>query len=375
MIRKNQIKSLLSEDIDPAVSIYLPTHKAGPAMREDPIRLKNLLREAEKQIGHAPTAEKILEPGWNLVGREREWKHMEHGLALFLSRKHHEMLNLEYGPPETAVVQSGFYLKPLYRVLDDGQRFYLLVLDRKAPRLYLCSRNEFNSVAEDVMRESFRAIVEKSEVADNVGSHSASSAGGVQFHSQGESPDDYKKVELDRFVLGVAEGVSDALRQETAPLVVAGEPMMLGLFRDHDRYGNTLADSVKHGGKPGEEAAIYQQALDLVTPLLNAPRDAAFAKLEELGNRNPGQVVTNHEDILRDAASGRVETLLIAEDAELWGRMVADDRTKIMPLTAEGAVDLIDRMASRTLAGDGKILVVSRQDLPGNAHAVGILRY
>lgn len=375
MIRKNQLKSLLSEDIDPAVSIYLPTHKAGPAMREDPIRLKNLLREAEKQIGHAPTAEKILEPGWNLVGREREWKHMEYGLALFLSKNHNEMLSLEYGPPETAVVQKGFYLKPLYRVLDDGQRFYLLVLDRKEPRLYLCSRTEFNSVAGDVMRESFRDIVEKSEVSESVGSHVASSSGGVQFHSQGENPDDYKKVELDRFVLGVAEGVQNALREETAPLVVAGEPMMLGLFREHDRYGNTLAEALKHGGKAGEESDIYQEALDLVTPVLDQPRNDAFARLEELRNKNPGKVASNHEDILRHSAAGQVETLMIAEDAELWGRLVADDRTKIVQPTAEGAVDLIDRMASRTLAGGGKILVVSRQDLPGNAHAVGILRY
>ena len=39
------------------VSIFLPTHRAGPEIRQDPIRLKNLLKQAESRLialGHKP---------------------------------------------------------------------------------------------------------------------------------------------------------------------------------------------------------------------------------------------------------------------------------------------------------------------------------
>lgn len=381
MIRKEQLKNLLAEDVEPAVSIYLPTHKAGPAMREHPIRLKNLLRAAEKKIGHAPTADKILKPAWSLVGREREWQHMDRGLALFLTEDEMQTMKLPIEPAEQVVVQRGFYLRPLFKFLDDGQRFYTLILDRKDPQLFLCSRDSFDRVAKDIVQESFKALVAKTELPAEVGYHSSSTSsaqggpGTAKFHSQGESPGDYRKVEVDQFVQGIAKALDNALKEETAPLVVAGEPEMLGMFRDHDRYGHTLSESVKHSGKAGEEAAIYQQALNLVMPELDAHRDAVLAKLTQLRNKNPHQMVSNHEEILRDSASGRVETLLIAEDAELWGRLIADDRTKLTQPSAEGAVDLIDRMASRTLAGGGEIFILPRSGMPVDAHAAAILRY
>ncbi len=381
MISQSQLKKLLAVDSDPAVSIYLPTHKAGPGMREDPIRLKNLLRKAEKQIRHAPTAEKILEPAWKLVGREREWQHMDRGLALFLSEDHSEIIKLPIEPVEVAVVQRGFYLKPLFKMLDDGQRFYVLILDRKDPRVYLCSRDSFDRMAGEMVEQSFAELVATTEVAADVGYHSSSTSGAeggpgaAKFHSHGESPDDYRKVEVDRFVQGVAKTVDSALNEETAPLVVAGEPELLGMFRNHSRYSHTLPDAITRAANGGPDEKIYQLALDQVRPILDAPRTEALVRLAALENSKPGAVALNHEEILRDAHAGRIEILFLAEDAELWGRLIADDRSKITPAGAEGSVDLIDRMATRTLAHGGTVYVVSRSDLPNESHAAAILRY
>lgn len=381
MISRDQIKELLAADSDPAVSIYLPTHKAGPAMRKDPIRLKNLLREAEKRIGRAPLSDEILEPAWALVGREREWQHMERGLAIFLTGDGSEILKLPIEPQEAAVVQRGFWLKPLFRVLDDGQRFYLLILDRKDPRLYLCSREGFDRVGGKVMEESFAELVARTEVAADVGYHSASTSGAqggpgaAKFHSHGESPEDYRKVEVDRFIQGIAKAVDDALKEETAPLAVAGEPEMLGLFRGHCHYGHVLAEAINQAANDEPDDRIYRQALDLVRPVLDAPLKDALGKMERLRNKNPDAVALHHEAILRDAHAGRVETLFLAEDADLWGRLIADDRTKITRTGTEGSVDLIDRMAARTMAHGGTVYVVPRSAIPRESDAAAILRY
>lgn len=53
-----QLRSVLAESRTPAVSIFMPTHRAGQEIRQDPIRLKNLVRRAEQQLieeGTRPT--------------------------------------------------------------------------------------------------------------------------------------------------------------------------------------------------------------------------------------------------------------------------------------------------------------------------------
>ena len=41
---------LMERPRTPCVSLYLPTHHAGRDVRQDPIRLKNLAREAEDSL-------------------------------------------------------------------------------------------------------------------------------------------------------------------------------------------------------------------------------------------------------------------------------------------------------------------------------------
>ncbi len=50
MISKQTILDLARKSNDVCVSIYLPTHKMGEEVQQDPIRYKNLLVEAEKKL-------------------------------------------------------------------------------------------------------------------------------------------------------------------------------------------------------------------------------------------------------------------------------------------------------------------------------------
>ena len=46
----DQLKELAQHTASPSVSIFLPTHRVGRETQQDPIRFKNLLRDAEKQF-------------------------------------------------------------------------------------------------------------------------------------------------------------------------------------------------------------------------------------------------------------------------------------------------------------------------------------
>lgn len=45
----NQLKELAQQAANPSISLFLPTHRTGQDIQQDPIRLKNLLRDAEQQ--------------------------------------------------------------------------------------------------------------------------------------------------------------------------------------------------------------------------------------------------------------------------------------------------------------------------------------
>lgn len=43
-LSQQELKSVIAETHEPALSIFLPTHRAGREIQQDPIRLKNLLK-------------------------------------------------------------------------------------------------------------------------------------------------------------------------------------------------------------------------------------------------------------------------------------------------------------------------------------------
>src|SRR3982750_3567857 len=45
ILSPEDLKSVVTEGHGPAVSIFLPTHRAGPDIQQDSIRLKNLLKQ------------------------------------------------------------------------------------------------------------------------------------------------------------------------------------------------------------------------------------------------------------------------------------------------------------------------------------------
>ena len=50
-LRKGELLEIAYAATEPAVSIFMPTHHAGAAeIRQDPIRLNNLLNEAETRL-------------------------------------------------------------------------------------------------------------------------------------------------------------------------------------------------------------------------------------------------------------------------------------------------------------------------------------
>jgi hypothetical protein len=75
-------------DAGPRVSIYLPTHRTGREIRQGPIRLKNLLRDAQSGLQDLGLSERDagrqLHPAASLVNKTSFWEQQQDGLAMLI---------------------------------------------------------------------------------------------------------------------------------------------------------------------------------------------------------------------------------------------------------------------------------------------------
>jgi len=151
MLSRSDLDELVAIGASPAISIYLPTHAAGREIRQDHIRLKNLLSSAAERLSpqrRKAEIEALLAPAEALVADNDFWRHQEQGLAVFLAPGFSRVHKLPMEMSEKMALGSPFLIKPLLPLLDDDGLFWLLTISAKHTRLYQGSAWSFAESAE-----------------------------------------------------------------------------------------------------------------------------------------------------------------------------------------------------------------------------------
>lgn len=129
----NELKTLVEKPDGYCVSLYMPTIKLGAETQQNPIRFKNLMREAEEQLIksglRAQDARDLLQPAQEIDNYEF-WQHQSDGLAIFISKNVFSYYCLPLNFAELVVVNDRFHLKPLLSLLTGDGQFYILALSQ-----------------------------------------------------------------------------------------------------------------------------------------------------------------------------------------------------------------------------------------------------
>lgn len=231
---KGNLKMLMEKHRGPCISLYLPTHWTGTEMQQDRIRLKNQMRQAENLLFlanvHAAEVENLLEPILALVADEPFWLHPSEGLALFRSQDIFDPYRLPFSFKELVVISTHFYLKPLLPFLSNDGRFYILALSQNAVRVFEGTHFSVHEVElPKTVPEGLAEVLSYDQPENQLQYQSSSSGASVGkgsrpamiFRRQGVGGDDTREQVLHYF-RQIDKGLQEALRDETAPLVLAG---------------------------------------------------------------------------------------------------------------------------------------------------------
>jgi hypothetical protein len=360
----------------------MPTVIAGQQTQQNPIRFKNLVREAEGRLRergmNEHDAESFLQAAVRSLDNMDFWQHQSAGLVVFIAENqcHEYRLPIEFH--EQVVVQDRFYIKPLLPALTEGERYYILALSQNHVRLFDCDRHsarevELKNTPQSLVDALGHELTSPGMAYQSATRPSRENAGPPDHRGQVASADEEDfKAEIQQFFRELNRGLKDQLRAGQ-PLVLAGVEYLLPIFRLENKHEPIIGEITGNFDIERPET-LQERAWEIIEPYFTQARQNALDRYAELSGTS--RAANGLEEITLAAIEGRVDTLFIARDAQRWGKFDAQlhaVRVHEQPETADE--ELLDLAAANTFLKDGQVFVLPTEQIPGGKSQAAILRY
>jgi len=378
---RHELSLLTQKAQGPCISVYMPAHRAGAEVRQDPIRLKNLLGEAETKLGESglrsTQARALLEPARELLNDALFWRYQSDGLALFLSSGFFRYYRVPLEFDDLVVVTHRFHIKPLLRLFAGDGVFYVLALSQNDVRLLQGTRYSVNQVELENVPDSLADALKYDDPEKQLQFHTGASEGkgrrAAIFHGHGVGVDDTKDRIL-RYFRQINEGVQELLKDGQAPLVLAGVDYLFPIYEAANTYRHLISEGIPGNPEALSATDLHERAWSIVKPYFRKAQNEATSRYKTLAAS--GQASNDLKSILPASYQGRIEVLLVAVGVQRWGSF--DPSTSVVqlhPAADPDSEDLLDLATLQTLVNGGTVFALEPGDVPGEALFAAIFRY
>lgn len=382
-ISLEQIKQLGLKAVDPGLSIYLPTHRAGQDKGQDPIRLKNLLQEAEKKLRETgcggDQVNELLDPARKLLADTSFWINTDRGLAIYASPDDFHLFRLPFTVAEQLVIAGSFYIKPVLPLFTSDGRFHILAVSQDEVRLFEGTRHTVRQIdlPEDAPKNKDDAL-NLDEPQRELQFHTRSPQGGersAMFHGHGAGEEDQKTF-IEQYLNRVDAAIRGVLGSQGSPLVLAGVENILAMYRGVSEYKNIFPEGIEGSPEGLSAEDLQEQAWPMVEPLFRREIADTIEQYRQL--IRTGKATEMIEEIVAAAYYGRVDKLILPVNKEVWGNF--DPETGQVRTNLEGQshlrdIALLDFAALYTLENNGTVFALSPEELPQDISTAAVLRY
>ncbi|MGE5439108.1 MAG: hypothetical protein ACM3UR_04570, partial [Bacteroidota bacterium] len=246
----DELKMLTQERKWPCVSIYIPTSRRGTEVIQASIRLKNQLRDIDRQLKEKDVnpllINEILTPAQDVVDDEFFWNHQEDSLAIFLAKGESHMYRLAINIDEQSNISNRFFIKPLIPALSQINAFYIMFLDRKNLKLFRANPFGYEEVdLKNVVTNMDDALqLDESEQREFRGAEGGAHRASL-YVGPGYGTDDAKKEkDIRRFFQRADKGIFNTVKGENLPMVLSGVEYLLPIFKSASSYPNIAEEGV-----------------------------------------------------------------------------------------------------------------------------------
>jgi hypothetical protein len=358
----------------------MPTHAAGRDGQQDVLRLKNLIAQAERELVdqgmRAPQAKRLLDPVRELPNEPEFWEKRSAGLAVFVADGLFDRFRVPLDLDERVTVNLRFQVKPLLPLLGSNDQFFLLALSQNRVRFFTARQYSIAEITVDGMPPDMQQALnyDTGERASQVhsamrGDHGKQAA---VFHGQGGEREAAKD-DLARYFRMVDAALRDTLRDQRAPLVLAGVQYLLPIYREVSSYPRIAQQELPGNPDYLSDQELHARAWPLIETHLDNLREEAAARYRQLAGT--GKTSDDVRQIAAAAHRGQVESLFVDRAAHRWGTFDPGTETaEVREMPQPGDDDLLDFAAVQTLLHRGSVFAVPSQQVPAPPIAA-VFRY
>ncbi|MDX2077984.1 MAG: hypothetical protein SFZ02_16260 [bacterium] len=344
---------------DPSISILLPTHRAVPQNRQDPIRLKNLISEATTHLLEkfasaqvAPIIEKL-----NKVCATIDFQKTQGGMAIYVNANFEATYSLPFVVAEQAHVGHTFATRDLIYALNRTTRYWLLVINDKQAHLYLGTKNSLD----EITNADFPLTVDRQ-------------SNGNQFQDMGDSEEagNYIADHQRHFFHKIDVAFSTIAADDPLPLVIASTTRLMAHYQAVSRNAHLITATLAGNHDNTSPYDLREVVYPLLLRTQAKERDTIIES--DLGmTENARPFVAGIDDVWRMAHEKGGGVLLVEAGyhasgcVDDMGRYVAVANAPIATPVMENVVDAVIELVIQT---GGHVHFVDDGVLANHAHIV-----
>lgn len=381
LVTLKALTALTQRHDEPCVSILIPTLRKDGS-DQNLIRFKNARSRVERELtdyGLRPSEItdylNRLEP-YQLQGDF--WNYVSDGVAFFMSPDFFEIYQFPFQPEELVLVNQQFYVKPIFQLLVDDGRFFLLLLNQRGARLFEGTHHSLRELESHSLPASIEETLNYIDREGQLQLHTGTAAHGggersPMVHGHGGSKD-MEKTDLETYFRKIDKALHPFLKDQRAPLIVAGVEYHQPLYESANTYSDLVRGMTGGHLENMKISELHQQAWAIVAPRFAERRREAAERYHQLKASRKSS--TDLKAVLAAAHEGRVARLFLSRKNHAWG--LFEPKTNEMLINDKrqpGDEDLLNTAGIETLLHGGDVFLVDQTDMPESVQVAANFRY
>ncbi len=338
------------------VSLYLPTHRAFPDNRQDPIQYKNLLQQLEAELEkHHPRRDwqAMMDRLKALLDDTDLWLYATEGLAVLAAGEQVHTFRLDAPAGPLYTLGEHLHLLPLYPVLPPLEAVYVADISQDRVNVQRASREGLAPMELPELKKTMSELFEDFDAEGNLRTGSYGGAHGA-FHGHDSRSEGVARDRV-KYFRYLDDAFAKLIKDSHLPMILAGTTASVTEFRQVAKGNFYLSQGID---RP-LEALSADEAMKQITKLIKPRLEQELNSLKTLIiNKQKDNKTTQELAAIREAAqSGRVEALLLP------GTLPANEQA------------LLDEAISHTLQNGGQVYHDPEGLLALDSRRLALMRY
>ncbi|MFE9923245.1 chemotaxis protein [Streptomyces sp. NPDC005774] len=345
----------------PAVSVLTPTHRREPLNAQDPVRLRNVVAEARKQLEADPAVTRDrrgeVELQLDRALAEVDLTHAEDGLVIFAAPGEHQVWSLARSVPERVVLSDTFLTRNLVSAHTAERPFWVLSVSPDRATLW--------NGGTDRVTEEHAGGFPLTRTVENFDPE--------RVEQVGDQPSAFRDEGTRRFLRETDTAMGAILREHPRRLYVTGEPAALSLLGE---AGDMTRDAVRvqHGGLAhGTPEAVWQALRPVLESEARKSTEDVRRALETARGRK--RFAAGVDELWQNTREGRVQLLAVEENFRATVRDAGEHLVAAESGDLDAREDIVDELVEQCLETGAEVRFVPDGALGDAARIAGVLRY